>query len=123
MHQCLICIDVLHNIGLKINETSANLSRESSQDSVTDERELIRKKRIERLVSSEKDVGSSSPISPNRVKTQSSPTTDKMRFEVGDMVKVPRKPKPWHGVVKWIGSMPNAPDTISIGLEMVHENY
>ena len=110
------------------------------------ERELLRK-RLERLSSSEADKSHSLPegrvtrsisspsnssalsqgtVSPTSKKAVdslppikraiSSPT--KTKFEVGDVVKVEHKPKPWYGVVKYIGDIPNVPGRCA-GIEMV----
>ena len=111
------------------------------------ERELLRKKRLERLSSSEADKshslpegrvtrsmsspsnssalsqGTVSPSSKNAVDSLSpvkgaisSPT--RTEFEVGSVVKVERKPKPWYGVIKYIGDIPNVPGRCA-GIEMV----
>ena len=112
------------------------------------EREHVRKKRLERLSSSEPDKthsvpgrgvtrsvsspSSSSALSKETVSPSGKNATDSLppakgditsptrtRFEVGHVVKVERKPKrPWYGVIKWIGNLPNVPG-LCAGIEMV----
>ena len=118
--------------------------QESSQEN---ERELIRRKRLERLVSGGSDnpdsptsepskkavlrsVGTppnSSVVSEVMKPSDSPPVQGIMRssssprmqqFEVGDVVKIERKGKPWYGVIRWIGNLPNVEGS-SAGIEMV----
>ena len=49
---------------------------------------------------------------------RSSSSLRMQQFEVGDLVKVECKGKPWYGVIRWIGSLPNVEGS-SAGIEMV----
>ena len=116
--------------------------QESSQEN---DRERIRRKRLERLGSDNPDspksesserallrsVGSppnSSAISEVMKPSGSSPPVQSFKrssssprmqqFEVEDVVKVERKGKPWYGVIRWIGNLPNVEGS-SAGIEMV----
>lgn len=46
----------------------------------------------------------------------------RVEFEVGDLVKVEHKPKPWYGVIKWIGDLSGVSGTVA-GVEMVWKSF
>ena len=127
----------IFTLGLQINTMPV---QESSQES---DLELIRRKRLERLVSggsdnpdspkSEKAVlstpnssGVSEVMKPsgNRELVSGSPpvqgfkrSSSSPRFEVGDVVKVEGK-KSLYGVVKWVGNIPGVEGNLA-GIETV----
>ena len=137
------------SIGLRRGEGSVNPVQETTPTSpITPTRnsdlEHIRKKRLDRLSSNESDklkssectvlrsasaTSNSSTISEemSTTVTDSSPSTRRSisgeaaaQFEVGNVVTVDRKPKPWHGVIKWIGNVANVQ---CAGIEMVCMYY
>ena len=95
------------------------------------ERELMRKKRLERLSSSQTDKshsvreghmtrlmsspsnssallqGTVSPTSKNAPIKRATCSPVRTEFKVGDVVKVERESKPWYGVIRYIGDHPN----------------
>ena len=103
----------------------------------TSERDLVRMKRLQKMSISDDPSfqPSSSPSGPRRSASSpsNSPTAAEFAknsetspikagvsssFEVGQVVKVDRKPKPWYGVIKYIGPVTDCPGT-SAGVEMV----
>jgi hypothetical protein len=95
----------------------------------TSERDLVRMKRLQKMSISDDPSfqPSSSPGGPRR--SASSQTAAKnsepspikagvsSSFEVGQVVKVDHKPKPWYGVIKYIGPVTDCPGTFA-GVEM-----
>ena len=108
------------------------------------EHELIRRKRLEHLSSGGSDNPDSPKSEPSKKAVLSTPSNSSVvsevikpfdsppvlgfkrssssprmqQFEVGDLVKVECKGKPWYGVIRWIGSLPNVEGS-SAGIEMV----
>ena len=104
-----------------------------------DEREYVRRKRLERLASNASNQSASSEVSnqsesshgPQRklsMASNSSCTGNTLvsepsavkKFEVDDCIKVERaNAAPWYGVVKWLGELPEIPGKLVAGIEMV----
>lgn len=60
--------------------------------------------------------------SPPPVKDSKGSPPKRVEFEVGGLVKVEHKPKPWYGVIKWIGDLSGVPGTVA-GVEMVWKSF
>ena len=105
------------------------------------ELEHIRKKRLEKLMSSDSNKSPTTPKLESADSTTSegtttasgtvptsetniaSPTAKKnstgSRFEVDSLVKVEREGKPWYGVIKWMGRIPDLSEAMFAGIQMV----
>ena len=103
----------------------------------TSERDLIRMKRLQKMSTTDdpsfqpssspsglKRSASNPPDSPTAAKfaKNSEPSPIKAdvssSFQVGQLVRVDHKPKPWYGVIKYIGPVTDCPGTFA-GVEMV----
>ena len=124
-----------------VQESSQGAATNASPTKAT-EIELMRQKRLKKLLSN--DSSQSSPkhdVSSEGVsRSMSDPsssagsgehaTTDSPKakrlptFEVGDVVKVELalQPRPWYGVIRWIGSIKNSLDKVA-GIEMVSKAH
>ena len=123
-----------------VQESSQGAANNASPTKTT-EIERMRQKRLKKLLSN--DSSQSSPkydVSSEGVsRSMSDPsssagsgehaTTDSPKakrlptFEVGDVVKVESfEPRPWYGVIRWIGSIKNPLDKVA-GIEMVSKAH
>ena len=135
------CIEIEFGGGsmVPVQETARDAATRGTPARDNSERDLVRMKRLQKLSTTAPNDPSSSPpqssppsSGPRRststpsdsptvsacARSNSEPTA--MEFELGQVVKVDHKPKPWYGVIKYIGPVPNCPGTFA-GLEMVCE--
>ena len=122
---------------MPVQETARDAATRRTPARDNSERDLVRMKRLQKLSISDPNnpscfppqssppssrprwsasTPSDSPTVSDSERKNSEPTA--IEFELGQVVKVDHKPKPWYGVIKYIGPIHNCPG-IFAGLDLV----